>query len=97
MVSLWYEITLSEPELKIQSNLTIRKHNLQDDILVYGGSGAGEKQPDHVAGKWSVATEFLKEGARTVHSSLLSPSVACTSGTLMQEMHISSFLEWLPN
>ena len=34
---------------------------LQDDILVFGGTGGREKQPEYVSSDWSIASEFLNE------------------------------------
>ena len=39
---------------------------LQDDILVFGGSGGHEKQPEYVTSEWSVASEFLKSKPSSV-------------------------------
>lgn len=40
----------------------------QDDILVFGGNGGREKQPEYVREDWSIATEFLKEKKGIVSS-----------------------------
>ena len=40
--------------------------NVQDDILVFGGSGGHEKQPEYVTSEWSVASEFLKSKPSSV-------------------------------
>lgn len=34
---------------------------MQDDILVFGGTGGREKQPEYVSSDWSIASEFLNE------------------------------------
>ena len=50
---------------------------LQDDILVFGGSGGHEKQPEYVTSEWSVASEFLKSKPSSVR--YLKVETACFS------------------
>lgn len=46
---------------------------VQDNILVFGGSG--DKQPDLVKGSWSVASEFLLAKSGNVSLSAPHPGV----------------------
>ena len=46
---------------------------MQDNIWMYAGNGT-EKQADHVSGKWSIASEFLKESGTAVSKFTYDPS-----------------------
>jgi len=73
-----YFPSLSLPRSNYHPNLEIRTKTLplapskamtaclQDDILVFGGSGGREKHPEFVTSEWSIASEFLKSKAGSV-------------------------------
>ena len=62
---------------------------VQDDILVFGGSGGHEKQPEYVTSEWSVASEFLNSKPSSVrffwnsrqHVSKFGLTVTCKNGS----------------
>lgn len=52
---------------------------VQDDILMFGGSGGRESRPQYVQNEWSLAAEFLKDFTGVVCPS---PKVILVSRTV---------------
>ena len=69
---------------------------MQDDILVYGGSGGREKQPEFVTGEWSIASEFLKQKSGSVSLAMIQIATYCASHNVRLLDLLTIFTKFTP-